>query len=54
MTTHAILIIFGVLEREMNSPETFFDLYDFGGGNPSVRLIEVFVSQIKISKKKEI
>ena len=43
ITTHGILIIFDALEREMNSPETFFDLYDFGGGNPSVHLIEVWV-----------
>ena len=26
ITTHGILIIFDALEREMNSPETFFDL----------------------------
>ena len=51
MTTHAILIIFGVLEREMNSPETFFDLCDLGGGIPSVHLIKNFVSQIKTTKK---
>ena len=43
ITTHGILIIFDALEREMNSPEKFFDLYDFGGGNPSVHLIEVWV-----------
>ena len=50
-TTHRIWIIFGVLEREMNSPETFFDLCDLGGGIPSVHLIGNVVSQIKISKK---
>ena len=39
-------IFFGVLETETNSPETFFDSSDFGRRNPSVHLIEDFVSRI--------
>ena len=42
-TTHAISMIFGGSERSPNLPETFFDLYDFSGGIPSVHLIKVQV-----------
>ena len=40
ITTHGILIIFDALEREMNFPETFFDLYDFGGGTLRFTLLK--------------
>ena len=42
-TTHAISMIFGGSERSLKMPETFFDLYDFGGGITSVHLIKVQV-----------
>ena len=38
-------MILGALEEETKSPETFFDLSDFGRRNPSVHLIEDFVSK---------
>ena len=44
-TTQPILKKIGVLETETKSPETFFDLSDFGRRNPSVHLIEDFVSK---------
>ena len=40
-TTWWILKILDVLETETKSPETFFDLSDFGRRNPSVHLIKV-------------
>ena len=42
-TTHAILIILGVLESAKDSPETFFELSNFGRRKPLVRADENFV-----------
>ena len=53
-TTQPILKFFGVLETETKSPETFFDLSDFGRRNPSVHLIEDFVSKFINMKNFEI
>ena len=53
-TTWWILKKIGVLETETNSPEGFFDLPDFGRRNPSVHLIEDFVSKFINMKNFEI
>ena len=50
-TTHTISIILDVLETKTKSADTFFDLYDFGRRNPSVRLNENVVSRVHGDKK---